>query len=146
MTQLGKVFPVIIFLFSVSGGKGPKIVSGENHVRLAETEDGPSDVIHSSTAVFSLPGGRCLDGNGFWCSIETSNKEGQARFDAVQEGATKESFLDWMLGTNCHTKALAALNKQCQDLDPVEKVSHSVCLDWYHSIYIMLFIAASSFL
>ena len=146
MTQLGKVFPVIILVFSVSGGKGPKKVSGETHVRLSETEDVSTDVIHSLSAVFSVPGGRCHDGDGFWCTIEKSNKEGQARFDAVQEGAKKESFLDWMLGTNCHTKALTALNKQCQDLDPVEKVSPSVCLYWYRSICIILFIAASSLL
>ena len=65
MTQLGKVFSAVILVISVSCGKGPNEVSKESHKALAEAEDS-GDIIHSAAAVFSLPGGRCHDGDGFW--------------------------------------------------------------------------------
>lgn len=48
-------------------------------------------------------------------------REGQAQVSTLQAAAKTETFLDKMLGTNCYSRAVKELQRDCKHLDQVQK-------------------------
>lgn len=78
----------------------------------------------SQTPVEYLPtfsSGSC----GMYSSCKSTDMDIQRRgrgfLDAIQRASNQETMMDYLWGTNCHSKALSALKKECRDLRPTEK-------------------------
>jgi hypothetical protein len=48
-------------------------------------------------------------------------REGQVQVHSLQGAAGAETFLDKMLGTNCYTRAVADLQRDCRGMEPEQK-------------------------
>lgn len=58
----------------------------------------------------------------FGMSDDQSSKFGEQEYQHLVSQSHKENgFLDWAFGTNCHSRALKAIEKKCQELDSESK-------------------------
>ena len=48
-------------------------------------------------------------------------RTGRVFLEGIERASNQETMMDYLWGTNCHSKALAALKKECRDLRPTEK-------------------------